>query len=287
MPQPHRDLSIIVPTFREAENLPVLVPRVAAALRHADLDWELIVVDDNSPDATVEVCAQLAREFPLRLIVRTEERGLSSAVMAGMRQAHGAILVCMDADLSHPPESIPVLVAALRDDPVVDFVIGSRYVQGGNTQEGWGLFRWLNSRVATLLARPLTAAGDPLAGFFALRRSDFIAADRQLNPLGYKIGLELLVKCGFRHVREVPIHFENRLHGKSKLSLREQRDYLRHLIRLYQHRFPAWMRFLRFCVVGLTGVGVDLALFAFLLSMSLVRLGDANRGGRGEEAGWV
>jgi putative flippase GtrA len=123
--------------------------------------------------------------------------------------------------------------------------------------------------VATLLARPLTDAGDPLAGFFALRRSDFLAAERQLNPVGYKIGLELLVKCGFRHVREVPIHFENRLHGESKLSLREQRDYLRHLIRLYQHRYPGWTRFARFCLVGLSGAAVDLALFALLLALTL------------------
>lgn len=269
MPQPPRDLSIIIPTFREADNLPVLIPRIAAALAPTDLAWEVIVVDDNSPDATVQVCEQLAREFPLRLIVRREERGLSSAVIAGMRQAHGAILLCMDADLSHPPESIPPLVQALRDDPAIDFSIGSRYVRGGSTQEGWGLFRWLNSRAATLLARPLTDAGDPLAGFFALRRSDFVAAERQLNPVGYKIGLELLVKCGFHHVREVPIQFENRLHGESKLSLREQRDYLRHLIRLYQHRFPGATHFVRFCLVGLSGAAVDLTLFALLLAMAL------------------
>ncbi len=256
-------LSIIVPTYCEAENLPSLTQRIFVALRDQAYDFEMIVVDDNSPDNTQEVCRQLATEYPLRLLVRKTERGLSSAVIAGMNVAKGEILLCMDADLSHPPESVPELVAAL-ENPQIDFVIGSRYVPGGSTEDGWGLFRWLNSKIATLMARPLTSTSDPMAGFFCLRRDTYHAA-RQLNPIGYKIGLELLVKCGCRNIAEVPICFANRLHGSSKLSLREQLNYVRHLRRLYRFRFGWLARCVEFLMVGFSGAFIDLGSLSLLL----------------------
>jgi len=228
-------ISVIVPTYCEAANLTELATRLFAALTHECGDAELIVVDDNSPDETESVCEQLARTFPLRLIVRKNERGLSSAVIAGMRAARGELLIVMDADVSHPPESVPELVAAL-ENPRTDFVIGSRYVPGGSTDESWGLFRYLNSRFATHLAAPLTKTADPMAGFFGLRRETFECVT-ELNPIGYKIGLELMVKCGCVNTVEVPIHFANRKQGTSKLSLREQLNYLRHLVRLYDFRW--------------------------------------------------
>jgi dolichol-phosphate mannosyltransferase len=206
---------------------------VANALGSAG-GYEILVVDDHSQDGTEEACAVLARTYPLRLLVRRNERGLASAVLHGMRQARGTWLVVMDADLSHPPEAVPSLVAPLRAGKA-DFVLGSRYVPGGSTEEGWGLYRWLNSKIATLLAWPLARVHDPMAGFFALPGRLFEAAEG-LDPIGYKIGLELLVKCRCRRVVEVPIHFRNRLHGHSKLSLREQVNYLRHLLRLYRFR---------------------------------------------------
>jgi dolichol-phosphate mannosyltransferase len=229
------DVSVIVPTYREAQNLPVLVPRVHHVLRESQLNGEILVVDDHSPDQTRQVCAQLANRHPLRLIVRKHERGLASAVLCGMRQAQGAILAVMDADLSHPPEKLPELVAAVAGGKA-DFALGSRYVPGGGIDEKWGLFRWLNSRAATWLARPLTSVQDPMAGFFALRRDTWVQADR-LDPVGYKIALELLVKCGCRRVAEIPIQFADRRQGQSKLTLREQMNYLRHLTRLYRYRF--------------------------------------------------
>jgi dolichol-phosphate mannosyltransferase len=256
-------VSVVVPAYREAENLPVLIPRLHAALQQAGLSAEIIVVDDNSPDATPQVMAKLAEEFPVRLIVRTAERGLSSAVVRGMQEARGEILVCMDADLSHPPEKVPELVAALLEQQG-DFVIGSRYVAGGRTDDEWGWFRRLNSRVATLLARPLTTARDPMAGFFALRRETFRAAE-PLDPIGYKIGLELMVKCRCQRVREIPIHFHDRLHGESKLSLKEQVNYLRHLGRLYRHRLGRWGQPLLFGAVGASGMVVDLTVLTVLM----------------------
>jgi dolichol-phosphate mannosyltransferase len=229
------DVSVIVPTYREAENLPILVPRIAAVLDSAGLCGEIVIVDDDSPDDTAACCKELALRYPLRLLVRRGERGLSGAVLHGMRHAQGMVLVVMDADLSHPPETIPALVAAIRDQ-YADFAIGSRYVAGGCTDERWGVWRRLNSRAATLLATPLIRARDPLAGFFALRRSRF-AAGGPFDPVGFKIGLELMVKCACKYIREVPISFRDRAHGSSKLSFREQMNYLRHLLRLYLYRW--------------------------------------------------
>jgi len=256
-------VSVIVPAYREAENLPVLIPRVHDALQQAGMSVEIIVVDDNSPDQTPAVMAQLAEQHPARLVVRTTERGLSSAVIRGMQEARGQVLVCMDADLSHPPEKVPELVAAILERQG-DFVIGSRYVAGGKTDDDWGLFRWLNSKVATLLALPLTSAKDPMAGFFGLSRETFQAA-QQLDPIGYKIGLELMVKCGCRQVYEIPIHFQDRLYGESKLSLKEQLNYLRHLGRLYRHRLGRLAQPLLFGAVGASGMLVDLAVLTLLL----------------------
>jgi dolichol-phosphate mannosyltransferase len=235
-------LSVIVPTYCEAENLSLLIPRVNAAVRGAQLDYELIVVDDNSPDATPRLCEEWKTTVPLRLLVRKNERGLSSAVVAGMRAAQGDILLCMDADLSHPPETIPEMVAALEDRNV-DFVIGSRYVAGSRIGDDWSELRWLNSKLATLLARPLTSAKDPMAGFFALRRNVFLRVADELDPIGYKIGLELIVKASCQNIVEVPITFHNRCHGASKLSWRQHWNYIRHLKRLlyFHYREKAYV----------------------------------------------
>jgi dolichol-phosphate mannosyltransferase len=224
--------SIVVPTFREVEALPELIDRVGRVRAENGSIEELLIVDDDSRDGTEALIA--ARPEPwLKLIVRKEDRGLSQAVLAGLRAARGDLLVVMDADLSHPPEVIADMQREILAG--ADFVVGSRYVPGGSTADDWGLFRFLNSQVATLLARPLTRIRDPMSGFFALPRTVF---ERALapNPLGYKIGLELLVRCGCHEVREVPIHFSNRTRGESKLTLHQQLLYVRHLARLYRFK---------------------------------------------------
>ena len=226
------EISIVVPTFREAESLPLLIDRIALLRETSGIELELLIVDDDSRDGTEALIA--ARSEPwLQLFVRTQDRGLSQAVLFGLNRARGELLVVMDADLSHPPEVIPEMLAALRSG--ADFVLGSRYVQGGTTAEGWGLFRFLNSRVATYLARPLTRVSDPMSGFFALPRAVFERAESP-SPLGYKIGLELLVRCRCRTVLEIPIHFSNRVRGESKLTLEQQLLYVRHLARLYRFK---------------------------------------------------
>lgn len=172
----------------------------------------------------------------------------------------------MDADLSHPPEKVPELIAGLQSGQA-DFVIGSRYVPGASMDAEWGLFRWLNSKVATLLALPLVRVKDPMSGFFALRRDVFLAAG-DLSPIGYKIGLELLVKTGCTEPAEIPIHFANRTIGESKLSVVEQLKYLAHLGRLLDYKRPTASRFVRFCLVGGTVVVVDLATLNLMLYLT-------------------
>jgi dolichol-phosphate mannosyltransferase len=251
------EVSVIIPTLNEGENLPILLPQIGAAL--AGRAYEVIIVDDGSRDNTPGVCAELAKQFPLELIVRPAPKdGLSGAILLGMSRAKGEFFVVMDGDLQHPPGRIPDLLAPLAPRrgeatgfpaPPADFVIGSRYIPGGSTAEKWGLGRRINSWVATQLARPFAGpVHDPMSGFFALRRESYAAA-RRLTPLGYKIGLELMCKCRVRHVAEIPIHFALRQHGQSKLTLAQQVKYLEHLSRLYDYTFPRAVPLAKFLIV--------------------------------------
>tara|TARA_R110002095_G_scaffold115506_4_gene100786 strand:- start:3663 stop:4775 length:1113 start_codon:yes stop_codon:yes gene_type:complete len=258
-------LTIIVPTYCEASNLISLIPRIGHTLKDSAISAEIIIVDDHSPDETADVCQTLSESFPVRLITRKNERGLSTAVIAGLDAASGEILLVMDADLSHPPEKIPELYAALKNQHA-DFVIGSRYVNGGSTEETWGWFRKLNSRIATWLARPFTKVKDPMAGFFALSRHNFLEARDLLNPVGYKIGLELLVKCRCHNVIEVPINFADRTQGTSKLTFNEQCNYLKHLKRLFDFKYKNYAYFLQFAVIGLSGVFINLLMLSLLMN---------------------
>jgi len=266
-------VSIIIPTLNEAENIPLLVPRIDAAMRDTALAFEILIVDDNSRDATPEVCEALSKKFPLRLIVRTApQNGLSGAVLHGFTEAKGDVLVVMDADLQHPPEKLPELVAPLLDGSA-DFVVGSRHVSGAGTDENWGLFRRINSGVATLLARPFAGrVTDPMSGFFAIKRQT-LGRGKRLTPLGYKIGLELMCKCRVERVVEIPIRFGLRAAGQSKLSIKQQFKYLEHLSRLYDYCYPrlspvakflistgvAWFIGLGMMLIAL-GAGVDLSI---------------------------
>ena len=215
-PQEMPSVSVIVPTYKEALNLPALVERLEAVRETHRLDLEMVIMDDDSRDGTVEAVACLDRDW-VRLVVRTANRGLSAAVLDGFREARNEVFLVMDADLSHPPETIPEMLRQLQSG--ADFVLGSRYVAGGTTEEAWGVLRWINSKAATLLARPFTRLKDPMSGFFAFHRSLLDGAP-SMNPVGYKIGLEVLVKCNCRNVAEIPIHFSQRFQGESKLSLR-------------------------------------------------------------------
>lgn len=237
-------VSVVVPALNEAPNLSALLERIDTAL--AGRRYEVVIVDDASRDGTVELLEGLRGRFPVRLHVRRQPTGgLSGAVLHGLKLARGEFLVVMDADLQHPPERIPDLLRPLEQDDA-EFVLGSRYVPGGRTESQWGRLRRINSRIATALARPFApGVRDPMSGFFALRRRTFDRA-RNLNPVGYKIALELICKCRAGRVVEVPIDFGVRRAGESKLDLRQQVRYIDHLSRLSDFRFPAASPHLKF-----------------------------------------
>ena len=263
---PTQGASIVVPTFREAANIPTLVRRTQAALTDTGIDWELIFVDDDSQDGSEAIVAELARAAPVRMEVRRRPpRDLSLSVLHGIRCARFDRLVVMDGDLSHPPERIAALLAALGSD--CDFVIGSRYAAGGTIDAGWSRWRRLNSRFATLLAAPLVRCSDPMSGFFATDRRA-LPDPARLHPIGYKIGLELMVRGRLR-VKEIPIGFVDRDQGQSKMNWRQQLNYLNHLHRLYQYRFGPAARVLSFAAVGGSGFVIDLSCYLVLQAVGV------------------
>lgn len=255
-------LSIVVPTYKEAGNLPQLAARVAEVMSGTSVTWEMLIVDDCSPDETVSVCETLATEFPLRLLQPTgRARDLSLSVIDGIRAVTYDRVLVMDADLSHPPEQIPGMLALIEQNPQA-FVVGSRYVEGGSFDRQWSWWRFLNSHIATMLARPLVRCSDPMSGFFAFDRTR-IEDVSCLKPIGYKIGLEIMVRGKFSDVLEVPIGFVDREIGTSKMNLQQQFNYLRHLRRLYLHRFGSFAEFIHFGAVGASGFVIDI-LFYYL-----------------------
>jgi dolichol-phosphate mannosyltransferase len=273
MPQTAAGLiaTVVVPTYNESANLPPLVGRICAALPGV----EVVVVDDASKDGTADVARDLAKKFPVRVVERFDERGLSTAVLRGMEEARTDLCVVMDADLSHPPEAIPKLVQAVQDG--ADVAVGSRYVSGGDIDE-WPLFRRFASRAGTLLARPLTSVRDPMAGFFCLRKSLF--AGIPLKPRGFKILLEILARTRTKKTTEVPIHFEDRAAGASKFSSKERREFLKQVWMLYLD-LNAWpWRLAKFLATGGLGILPDVAV------LNLVVRGFHGTPTQGAVAGW-
>ncbi len=250
-------VSIVIPTYREAENINVLICRIAEILDPLNQQYEIIVVDDDSCDGIADVVRSLEGRYPVVLKIRKNERGLSSAVIEGIGMSRGEIVLVMDADLSHPPEKLPELIEPIARGEA-QFVIGSRFVKGGSAPH-FNLYRKLNAWVSRMLARPITRVKDPMAGFFAFEKN-LLNGDVELNPVGFKIGLEILIKAGPKEIREIPISFQERLYGESKLSLKEQVKYLIHLRRLFEHKYQALAEFIKFSLIGASGMVVDLTV---------------------------
>jgi len=254
---------VIVPTYNERDNLEELVTRISQACASKGVEPEVVVVDDNSPDGTAALADELAAQHRLKVVKRAGKLGLSSAVMEGFSAASGQILVVMDADLSHPPEKIPEMVSRIESGEA-ELVFGSRYVKGGAV-ENWPFHRKVISKGATLLARGLTKVRDPMSGFFALKRS--VIEGVRLDPVGYKIGLEVLVKGRYDNVAEVPITFADRRAGKSKLGGSEFLRYIDHVTMLYEHRRFWLAKYLKFAFIG--GIGAIINLFVLWAATDL------------------
>jgi len=212
----------VVPTYNEAGSLPLLVDRLAKAF--AGREWELVVVDDGSPDGTSDLAEGLGKAHPIRVVRRPGKAGLASAVVAGFAAAKGDVLLVMDADLSHPPEVAPKLADAIASG--ADLAVGSRYVAGGGVMD-WPMKRQVVSRLACLMGQVLVPVRDSTSGFFALRRS--VIDGVTLNPIGFKIGFEVMARGKYRKVVEVPYTFRDRELGSSKFGQREVVQYVQQL----------------------------------------------------------
>lgn len=249
-------LSLVIPTYNEKENIQKLLSLLKEEYDTHRIDGEVIVVDDNSPDGTGHLLEELKATYPsLTVIHRQGKLGLSSAVVEGFRASKGDILGVMDADLSHPVQKIHEMFSRLTEGSA-DLVIGSRYIPGGRI-EGWNTYRKVLSKGATFLARVFVSAKDPMSGFFLIKRACVLFDD--INPKGFKILLELLIKTNCRVV-EVPITFVNRTAGKSKAGLKEILYYLRNLASYLRYERKVAREFFKFAVVGLGGTVVNIGI---------------------------
>lgn len=264
-----RSLSVIIPTYNESQNITRMLDIVSLSL-HPETNAEIIVVDDNSPDGTGRIVEEYARKSrargwcEIRLVNRKEEKGLSSAILAGIRASVGEAVVVMDSDFSHPPETIAKMIEELKSSDC-DIVVASRYVKGGSIT-GWPFKRKLISKGATKIAQRSLGIKikDPMSGFFAFRRH--VIRNIKFEAIGYKLLLEILVKAKEAKVREIPYNFTDRRTGDSKLDRSVIFDYIKSVWNLYRYGKSARDRrtsvhFLskagRFYTVGASGLLVN------------------------------
>lgn len=227
-------LSLVIPTYNEKASLEVLFPRLDRVALGMSEPLEVLVVDDNSPDGTADWATAYQPESSMRVLVirRAGKFGLASAVIEGWRAARGEWLGVMDADGSHDEGILPTMLELLLSTPV-EVAVGSRYIDGGGMGD-WPLFRQLISRVAVVLGSLVCPVRDVTSGYLLFRRE--VLEGVSLDPIGFKIGLEVLVRGRYRHFSEVPYVFSDRKKGRSKLGSREVIAYLVQLSRLVVHR---------------------------------------------------
>ncbi|MBT3604822.1 MAG: polyprenol monophosphomannose synthase [Candidatus Latescibacteria bacterium] len=227
-------ISLITPTYNERENIPILAEEIFAVIaQYPEIDLELIVVDDNSPDGTGDLAEELKDRYPIQVVHREGKLGLGSAVMAGFAHSDRELLGVIDADLSHDPVVLPQLILGLRDH---DLAIGSRYDPESKVEK-WPWYRKVISQSGVFFARRLTGVQDPLAGYFFLHRR--VIDKMVLTSPGYKILLEILVKGQYNRFMEVPFIFRNRQFSSSKLNWTEYYLFAKQLLLfwLFKKRF--------------------------------------------------
>lgn len=268
---PPLELSLILPTFNEARNIKTTLHTVWGILNSIQgLSFEIIVVDDNSPDGTWQLALDEAAVLPgVQVMRRTKEAGLATAVIRGWQASQGSILAVMDSDLQHPPGVLVQLVKAIKDG--ADLAAGSRHVEEGGVSD-WSPFRRIISRTAQLIGLAILPevvgrVADPMSGYFMLTRASI--AGKLLNPTGYKILIEVLARGSLTRIKEIGYVFCERKEGESKVSATIYLQYLEHLLRLridlLKKELLKHSQFVRFCLVGSSGVVIDM-LILFLLS---------------------
>ena len=264
-------ISIIIPTYNESQNIIKMLKSIGNNLPK-NLHTQAIIVDDNSPDGTGKIVEDYLKDFKkmanytIDIIHRTAKNGLGSAILNGIQQAKGDTIVVMDCDFSHPPQIIPKLIESIKKYQC-DIAVASRYIKGGKI-EGWSLKRKLMSKSATLIAKKGLGidAKDPMSGFFAFKRN--IIKELNIDAIGYKILLEILVKTKGVNIKEVPYTFRDRELGSSKLGIKTIVDYYKSVWKLYRYGKPlekqerrSSVKFLskaaRFYTVGASGFVVN------------------------------
>jgi len=267
--------SLVLPTYKESQNIQNIV-QILSNLLDGVLpgQYELIVVDDNSPDLTWKIASELLPDYPqLRVMRRENEKGLSTAVIRGWQVARGEILGVIDADLQHPPE---ILLQLLKEmERGADLAVASRHVEGGGVSE-WSAIRRFLSRGAQMLGlmilpEVIGRLSDPMSGYFMVRRSAIVG--KSLSPVGYKILIEVAARGKVRWIAEAGYVFRERVAGESKVTWKQYVEYIQHLLTLRLSLWPV-ERFFRFGIVGFSGVFVDMGVFYLLrrvLELGLTR----------------
>jgi len=229
------EISVVVPTYMEAENVELLLSRIEKAL--SGKSYEIIVVDDNSPDGTAEIVNNYKKKKEnIRLILRKGKRGLGSAIIEGIKNAKGKYVAVIDADLQHPPEALPLMLNE-AENKGYEIVIGSRYTRGGKI-ENWSIYRKIISIVAILITKILAPKTlhikDPTSGFFLVRKEKL--REIKIEGESGKILLEICIKLRKYRFKEIPICFSQRYKGKSKLTIRDFIIFILHINHISNYR---------------------------------------------------
>src|SRR4051812_11437696 len=271
-------LSVVVPTFNERHNVTVLYRGLDATLK--DIPWEVVFVDDNSPDGTSEVVRGLARQDPrVRCIRRIGRRGLSGACIEGILASSAPYAAVIDADLQHDETQLPKMVALLQSGEA-ELVVGSRYIEGGSA-DSFNKQRAGASAFATEIARGVLRVeiADPMSGFFMIRRDQFEELAPQLSMQGFKILLDIVATAkGKLRTIEIPYTFGSRQQGESKLDSMVALDFLGLVLAKLTNDVVS-LRFLLFGMVGSLGLVVHLATLFIALELFNARFPEAQATG--------
>ena len=249
-------VSIILPTYNERESLPILIENIFHVLKVYQKKFEVIVVDDHSPDKTYVVAREIARKKSwVRVIRRIHDKGLSSAILAGFSASKGDYLIAMDSDMQHDVAILPQMIQAFEEK--FDIVIGSRKVNGGGI-ENWTFIRKTISWVASSMAKLILPfdVQDPMSGYFGFTRHIFEKLSSSINPKGFKLLLEFIAISNGLRIKEIGYIFRDRQFGKSKLSTGIIINYLIALYELTIGKFIS-LQLLKYAFVGLFGVAVN------------------------------
>ena len=209
------NVSLIIPTYNEAKNIPFLIEEIFASVNKSKINLEFIIVDDNSPDGTGKIAEDLSDKYPIRVIHRAGKLGLGTAVIEGFKLSDREYVGVMDGDTSHDPSILNRMIVSLTDN---DIVMGSRFKEGSKVEK-WGLHRRMISGTGVFMAKILAGVNDPLSGYFFMKKG--VVEGINLKTKGYKILLEILVKGNYDKVEEFPYTFRMRKYSTSKLNAKE------------------------------------------------------------------